>query len=82
MMDEPRRRLVLLPEAGALVSVASLKCFYVLENAMMTQSNSGSSGAVPVLSRVCECVCVWGDTDVVLYTFHPRVCIGCSEFPN
>lgn len=62
MMDELRRRLVLLPETGAWVSLVLLKCFYVLENVEMTQSNSGSSGAVPAFTRVCVCggVCLWG----------------------
>lgn len=58
VMDELRRCLVLLPEIGALVSLVSLKCFYVLESVVKTRSISGSSGAVPAFSSVCECV--WG----------------------
>lgn len=58
-MDELSRRLVLQPETGALVSLVSLKCFYVLESVLMNQSISGSSGAVPAFTRVCECVCVY-----------------------
>lgn len=81
VMDELRRRLVLLPETGALVSLVLLKCFYVLESVVMTQSNSGSSRTVTAFTRVCVCVFT-GDTDVVLYSFHPTVCTGCFEFLN
>ena len=53
---------MLLPEPGALVSLALLKCFDGLMIVVMTRSISGSSGAVPAFARVCECVCVGGDT--------------------
>lgn len=66
VMDELRRCPVLLPETGAWVLLVLLKCFYVLENMGMTQSNSGSSGAVPAFTRGC----VWG---CVFMCFYPRM---------
>lgn len=56
VMDELRRHSLLLPETGALVSLVLLKCFYVLESVVVSQSNSGGSGAVSAFTRVCVCV--------------------------
>lgn len=60
VMDELRRRSLLLPETGASVSLVLLKCFYVLESVVVSQSNSGGSGAVSAFTRVYVCVCVYG----------------------
>lgn len=62
-------------------SFVSLKHFYVLESVLMTQSISGDNAAVPAFTGVSECMCM-GETSVMLYTFHPTVCIGTFGFLN
>lgn len=62
-------------------SFVSLKHFYALESVLMTQSISGDNAAVPAFTGVCECMCM-GETSVMLYTFHPTVCIGSFGFLN